>query len=495
MFLKNINEARKKISFRIWFWYSSLLVLSGFALFLLVHFFLSSSLIQQDRNSVESELNALTTMYQKEGLDAVREELEKQNELFFIRVVGANKNILLSSDPNSFEDYDLNEIDKAVASANGWITIPEVRQQDELKILEPTEVLDIATARMPDGVLLQVGKTSEHRQDLLARFHFITVLVMVPLILVVGAVLAFRSLQPLRTLINTVKAVQAGKIGRRVPIGRTQDELNELAMLFNEMLSKIENLIEGMKNSLDNVAHDLRTPITRLRAIAETAVESDASKERYREALLDCMEESDRILAMLNTLMDISEAETGSMKLNIENVSVSELFEDTVDLYQYVAEDQGLRITKLCQPDLHLTADRHRLRQVLANLLDNAVKYNKPGGEIHLKSYQDKEGEVVILVQDTGIGISEEELPRIWDRLYRSTQSRNKKGIGLGLSLVRAIVEAHGGVIAAHSHPDKGSTFEIRLKQVAIPGSVSATAAERILQSETTVRLSLSRDE
>ena len=482
MFLKNINEVRKKISFRIWFWYSSLLVLSGFVLFMLIHFFLSSSLIQQDRNDVESKLSALTARYQKEGLSAVQEEVESQEEHYFIRVVGANKNILVSSDPDSFEDFDLNDIEKAVASTGGWITISEIRQKDELKILEPTEVLDIATARMPDGVLLQVGRTSEHRQDLLARFHFITALVMVPLILVVGAILAFRTLQPLRTLINTVKAVQEGKIGRRVPIGRSQDELNELAMLFNDMLSKIETLIEGMKNSLDNVAHDLRTPITRLRAIAETALESDSSKERYREALLDCMEESDRILAMLNTLMDISEAETGSMKLNIENVSVSELFEDTVDLYQYVAEDQGLKITTDCHSDLHLVADRHRLRQVLANLLDNAVKYNKPGGEIQLHAYEEK-GEVVILVMDTGIGISEEELPRIWDRLYRSTQSRNKKGIGLGLSLVRAIVEAHGGVIEAHSHPEKGSTFEIRLKQVAVPGSVSVTGAERILQN------------
>jgi signal transduction histidine kinase len=482
MFLKNINEVRKKISFRIWFWYSSLLVLSGLVLFLLIHFFFSSIMTQQDRSSVESKLSELSTEYQQDGVDAVREEIEEQEESYFIRLVSANKNVLIASDPNSFEDFELNDIDKAVVSSDGWITISEIAQPDELKILEPTEVMEIRTAHMPDGSLLQVGRTSEHRQDLLARFHFFTALVMVPLILVVGAVLAFRTLRPLRTLINTVKAVQAGKIGRRVPVGRQEDELNELAMLFNDMLSKIETLIEGMKNSLDNVAHDLRTPLTRLRAIAETALESDSSKERYREALLDCMEESDRILAMLNTLMDISEAETGSMKLNLEKVSVSELFEDTVDLYQYVAEDQGLRIRTNCPADLSLVADRHRLRQVLANLLDNAVKYNKRGGEIQLQCYQDKE-ELVILVIDTGIGISEEELPRIWDRLYRSTQSRNKKGIGLGLSLVRAIVEAHGGVIEANSHPEKGSTFEIRLKQVAVPGSVGVTGAERILQN------------
>jgi signal transduction histidine kinase len=162
----------------------------------------------------------------------------------------------------------------------------------------------------------------------------------------------------------------------------------------------------------------------------------------------------------LNTLMDISEAETGALKLKLELVNVSDLVEDTVDLYRHVAEEKRIVVATAAAPNLWLTADRSRLRQVLANLLDNAIKYTAPSGRVEVKAQQ-QAGTVLISVTDTGIGLTPDEVPRIWDRLYRGDQSRSERGLGLGLSLVRAVVQAHGGESEVSSAIGIGSTFTI----------------------------------
>ena len=296
--------------------------------------------------------------------------------------------------------------------------------------------------------------------------------VMIPMILISlagGAFLAFRALRPIRDLIQTTQSiVNTGKMDARVPIGRTGDELDELTGLFNRMLERIESLIKGMREALDNVAHDLRTPMTRLRGIAETTLQSDQGREHYEEALADCLEESERVLTLLNTLMDISEAETGTMKLSLAPVNISDLIEDTVGLYEYVAEDKNITISVNCAKNIAMTADRNRMRQVLANLVDDAIKYTPSGGSISIDAYHEQD-QTVILVKDTGVGIPPEDIPKIWDRLYRGDKSRSQPGLGLGLSLVKAVVEAHKGRIEVHSVPGGGSAFTLYFPTTPIP--------------------------
>jgi signal transduction histidine kinase len=205
--------------------------------------------------------------------------------------------------------------------------------------------------------------------------------------------------------------------------------------------------------------------MTRLRGIAELALQPGRDPEAHQAALADCIEESESVLTMLNSLMDIAEAETGTMTLQLESVSLNTILEEAVELYREVAEDKGLCLDTGNGPDLRVTADRFRLRQVIANLLDNAIKYTPCGGRIKLRVCQ-RAQQAILVVEDTGVGIALADLPHIWDRLYRGDRSRTERGLGLGLSLVKAVVMAHQGAVEVSSTPDSGSVFTVSLPTV-----------------------------
>lgn len=468
MFLNRLNPIRRTITFRLVFWYSGIFILSTSFLFILAYVLLSSSVRQHDRDDIRQQLGEYATRYRAGGLDTLAHEvaLEKRSvkgHPFFVRVADAQGRTLLLDNPEQRATFDLTRLESdSINGSSQWIEMPN-RNGDR--------VLEIESTLLGDGIVLQVGKSTEDREELLERFREIFASIMIPVVLVGivgGSFLAFRTLSPIRSLINTVRSVSTGAMNARVPTRQTGDELDELVMLFNAMLEKIETLINGMRNSLDNVAHDLRTPMTRLRGTAELALRLDHDREVYREALADCVEESDRVLTMLNTLMDISEAETGTMKLQPEEVHIASLIEDTVELYSDVAEDKNITLHVTAPRELFLIADRNRLRQVLANLLDNAIKYTPTGGRVDLEaSVQDEEA--IIVVRDTGIGISAEETARVWDRLYRGDKSRSQRGLGLGLSLVKAVVQAHHGRIEVSSHPGQGALFILYLPTASAP--------------------------
>ena len=462
MYSKWRERLRHTLGFRLALWYATIFVVSSLALTGLTYVLVAASLRQYDREIIGTALVQYARAYQIGGVAALQEEIQRTQATvapgpMLVRMVGARQAVTFFSRPDEWRDVDLSRL--RVPSPDGeqtWSTLDTGQDGFEL---------EVASVRLRDGTLFQVGITTERRAQLLQRFRSVLLINVLSLIFVGlagGAVLTSSALQPLRRLADTVRSIlRTGRTDARVPTQDTGDALDELSSLVNAMLDRIDAVLAGMRGALDNVGHDLRTPMTRLRGIAETALGS-GDPALLREALADCLEESDRVIEMLNTLMDISEAETGTMALRREPTDLNDLIRQSVELYEDLADERGVELRTNVPSELLVDVDRNRMRQVLANLIDNAVKYTPAGGVVEIAAHRDND-DAVATVSDTGVGIPAEELPRIWDRLYRGDKSRSTRGLGLGLSLVKAIVAAHGGRVDVRSRPGAGSTFELRL--------------------------------
>lgn len=454
-----MRTLQRTLGLRLSGWYATVFIVSTLALVALTYALLASSLAQRDHDIIRATVREYASRYELGGLLALQravelEERTSDQERLFVRVIGPGADALFARMPQGWSAYAQEDLGDARAGLSEQATH------------DGRAVLEVASMRLADGTLLQVGKSNEIRLALLRKFQWIVGLVSVVTLAIGitgGLVLTRSTVQPIYDLIAVVRGIiSTGRTDRRVPDRDVDgDAVDELSGLFNTMLDRINGLIAAMGQSLDNVAHDLRTPLARLRGIAERALQSGDAVEA-REALATCLEESDRILSMLNTLMDISEAETGVVQLRREPVALPGLLAEVVELYADVAELKHMTVSLEAGEGVTISGARDRLRQVFANLLDNAIKYTPDDGRVRIEVRRDGR-QAVVTVTDTGAGIAPEHLPRIWDRLYRADPSRSERGLGLGLSLVKAYVEAHGGTVDAVSEPGRGSTFTVRL--------------------------------
>ena len=381
----------------------------------------------------------------------------------FIRLSGPRGEAVWGKIPPDWIEADV----RRVAVPDGWggwtareqaINVLRVPRDAERDLAVVSQLID-------DNLLLQVGRSTDSRAVLLAPLRR-TFLWVGGAVIGVGSLAGYlaarRATRPLLQVVETARRIVAtGALDARVPAPVRADDVAELVHHFNTVLDKNAALLRAMREALDNVAHDLRTPLTGLRGSAEIAL-LQTTDPVARDALADSVERVDEVLRLLRALMEISEAEAGMLRLERAPCDLAELARRAVDLYDEVAQAKGQMLTFAPGGAVPINGDAVRLRQVAANLVDNACKYTPAGGRIDVRVGVDS-GRAVLTVSDNGPGVPESEQARIWERLYRGDKSRSEAGLGLGLSLVRAVVVAHGGEVAVRNAPAGGAVFEVRL--------------------------------
>lgn len=459
-----LERLRQSLALRLALQYALVFAFCAAVLGGALYWTLSEVLESREQAAVQARATELASLYERGGTALLRARLDRDAaapsaRAFFVRVLRPNNDLVLVSVPPDWVETQLERIPFpgfTLERPTYAVRVPQSALRDYA----------IAARELPDGNTLQVGLLVESQSVLFAplRRAFATVGAgALALSFAVGVFLAWRATRPLRAVADTTRRILAtGDLAARVPGPDGKGELAALVRELNTLLDRNAAHVRVLRETLDNLAHDLRTPLTRLRGTAELAIPDGGDPAETRAALAGCVEETDRLLHLLERLLDVSAAEAGALKLNRETIDLRTLTTRAVDLYREVAEEKRIAVS-LDQPHpVSCSVDAVRLGQVVSNLLDNALKYTPPGGGVVLAVRRDS-GRAVLTVADNGPGIAPAEREAVFRRLYRSDASRSQRGLGLGLSMVKAIVEAHGGDVSAGEAPGGGARLTVRL--------------------------------
>ncbi|MEJ2367697.1 MAG: ATP-binding protein [Acidobacteriota bacterium] len=463
MSLKSLLKFRATVAFRLAAGYTAVIAVSLVIIFVLFYSFLKADLATRTNSYFVDKAREFSALVATRGPQAMRGEFGREAESvgtrqIFFRLIDGNGRIVAASSDAAFQGVgvDMKAVKEVERGRPVAFTV-SVKGR-------PYHVRDFYARLAPD-LVLQVGKYMGADEDLLEdlRQSFWVALICVLAVSgFIGWFMSKRALAGVEEVTRTARAISSGDLERRVPVTGRGDEIDRLATTFNDMLGRIQTMVSEMRQITDNIAHDLKSPITRIRGLSEMALTSRTGPRDFEATASSTVEECDRLLGMINAMLDISEAEAGVADMKLERLDLGKILLEACELFQPMAEERGLSLAVEAAPGCSIRGDRHKIQRTVANLVDNAVKYTRPGGKVAV-SLEVSGSRAFVRVQDSGIGISPGDLQRIFDRFYRADRSRTEEGNGLGLSLARANARAHGGDVSAQSDPGRGSTFTLTL--------------------------------
>jgi signal transduction histidine kinase len=425
---------------------------------------------EQITTTVNGEVGEISDIYQRWGIRGLVGTIEN-------RALRPGANLYLVTTPaGQAVAGNVGSLAPGVMATTGW-SETVYRRLDEPDLADHRALVRVT--ELSSGMRLLIGRDLEERRRLfgiVASAAQWSVLIVVVLGLGGGVFVARRVLRRIDAMTGTTQRIMAGDLSGRLPVGRSGDELDRLAENLNAMLERIEALMMGLKEVSDNIAHDLKTPLTRLRNRAEDALAKSSNEAEYRAALERTIEESDGLIRTFNALLMIARAESGQARGNMDDFDAAEVAQGIQELYEPLAEDSGLTLQVKTEPSV-LHGNRELISQALANLVENAIKYGRPppsaqplgadavagarARDILIEAKRDGD-HVLLSVTDHGPGIPEADRKHAIERFVRLEASRTQPGSGLGLSLASAVATLHGGGLTlSDAHPGLRATLAI----------------------------------
>ncbi|MFP4310080.1 MAG: sensor histidine kinase [Desulfococcaceae bacterium] len=454
----------RSLAFRLTLWYGVVFTLSAAGVLLALYLVLAALLREETDRALLSQFRTFRDVAADKSTDAVRRMmiLEAQaagERKIFIRLLTPDGAAYSSTNMSHWREIRAGR-DAIRRILEGAPFVFESREDPEGRSIR------LLYGMVGPGVMMQLGRSLETLDRFSEVFRRIAWIMLAGLPIISGLsgwFLSRKALSGLEAVTRTAIRISKGELNRRAATGHGSAEVDRLAQAFNRMLDRISDLLAHMREMSDNIAHDLKSPITRIRGLAEITLTTGKSLEEYERMAADTVEECDRLLAMINAMLTISRTEAGVEPLQLEAMDLAGRVQDMCELFRPMAEDRGIRLE--CRAPDHCTfyGDARLLQRLMGNLLDNAIKFTPEGGAVFVALDALAPEIVELTVADTGPGIDPADHPRVFDRFFRTDPARSASGAGLGLSLARAIATAHRGQISLDSRPGAGAVFTVSL--------------------------------
>ena len=456
-------SGKTSVALRLTAMYAAICTVSMSAVLAVSYAVLRASLDAQLDAGLASEVSEYAALLSSRGGEVLRdvlmhEAVSEGTDRVFFRLLDEKGEEVLATDMSKWGD--VTAAPALFHDALGGRIVFETR-----RVGGRVHPVRIMYGRVAPGVLLQLGVSTDSDVRTLGRLRWTFGLGMPGVVFIsvaLGYFMAKRALAGVHRITRGIRDVSSGCWDCRVPVSHRNDEIDILAAAFNEMAGRVQTLIRELREVSDDIAHDLRTPVTRMRVAAEAALAKTGTSGEDEELAGQIVEECDGILELINTMLDISQTEAKARPAVCERVDISRTVEEVCELFGPAAEDKGISLSFSRDGELTALVDEGRFRRAVAHLLDNALKYTDAPWVVTVECCCSGD-DALVFVRDTGVGISNGDMDRVFARFYRVDKSRSGGGNGLGLSLSRAIIRSFGGDISVLSTLGEGSVFTIRV--------------------------------